>query len=196
MRRRFLNWLGEICLRVIVWIERDSNSVNYTRRETTKSGFDAPDSFYGGMVATACIELAAVFTVQGHSGMSASIVRGLMNKLLAFEPLMPLTGEDDEWHDPDRSLSGLYQNRRYGSVFKDGKDGRPYQGDYYVFREPNGVTFGASESRKYITFPYTPGHETIDVPGDTSSEVLAAAVRRHENLKIIRGDGPDGQFSW
>ena len=54
----------------------------------------------------------------------------------------------------------------------------------------------ANASQKYITFPYTPEHETIDVPTSTSPEDLAAAVRRHERLKVIRGDGPNGEFSW
>ena len=80
-------------------------------------------------------------------------------KVMRFKPLSLLTGADDEWnvcHGEDH-----YQNRRMSSIFKDGKDGKAYWIDGYVFAHPysdytgwSGWTRGGGASRKTIEFPY------------------------------------------
>lgn len=54
-------------------------------------------------------ELVLVFSTHGHSGFSASYARQALGKLLAFEPLRPLTGAPDEWYEV---CEGVFQNRR------------------------------------------------------------------------------------
>src|SRR6187399_3024344 len=61
-------------------------------------------------------ELILVFSSQGHSGASAQITNSILHKLLAYEPLSPLTGEEDEWMEV---ASGVYQNKRCSHVFRD-----------------------------------------------------------------------------
>jgi hypothetical protein len=79
------------------------------------------------------MELCHTFAQQGHSGFSANYVLKLFNTLGKWKPLLPLTGEDDEWGDPLKMGSGIcYQNNRCSSVFKE-EDGRCYYGDGYVF---------------------------------------------------------------
>ncbi len=108
-------------------------------------------------------ELILVFSTHGHSGFSASYARGALDKLLAYEPLRPLTGEPDEWNEVG---PGVFQNNRCSRVFKDASqfDGQAYDIDAVVFREPSGACFTSRDSRKVVTFPYWPKTEYVDVP--------------------------------
>lgn len=107
-------------------------------------------------------ELILVFSTQGHSGFSASYARRVLNKLLAYEPLTPLSGKTIEWVEVG---DGLYQNRRCGSVFKDKNryNGQAYNIDGKVFVEPNSVCFTSKDSIVLIEFPYTPVTEYVHV---------------------------------
>ena len=106
----------------------------------------------------------------------------VIEKLLKQEPLGGVENTDDEWN----SLSSFgddesYQNNRLSSVFKQGKDGRPYYLDAIVFRNPEkNYTFtsgsvdlpgnaedgegGKIGSSQYIKeFPFEPKTFVIDV---------------------------------
>lgn len=108
------------------------------------------------------LELVLVFSTHGHSGFSASYATSALGKLLAFEPLGPLTGEPDEWIDHGYSI----QNNRASHVFmgdKDRFDGAAYDIQAVVFREPNGSCFTGKGSSQPVTFPYTPRTIYVDV---------------------------------
>jgi hypothetical protein len=137
-----------------------SNLIDYARTELEAIGaFTTEGDFYGGMTGKAVMELIEVFAAQGHSGMSASLVRGLFNKLAAYEPLRPLTGDDSEWNEVG---VGVFQNKRCSHVFKE--NGEAYDSEGKIFREPSGVCYTSKDSRVNIIFPYTPNMEYIDVP--------------------------------
>lgn len=106
------------------------------------------------------------FAEEGHSGFSANYAIKILEKLLRFDPLTPLTGEDDEWVDVSDRGDGTphYQNKRAGRVFKDG-DGSAYDIDGKVFwdwytdpetGEKSKSYFTCKESRVAVEFPYTP----------------------------------------
>lgn len=103
-------------------------------------------------------ELLHVFSLQGHSGFSAAITAELVGKLLRFEPIGPLTGEPNEWHEVG---PGVFQNKRCGRVFKqaDRFDGQAYDLDGIVWEEPDGGRFTNWESMVPVVFPYTPKTE-------------------------------------
>jgi hypothetical protein len=103
-------------------------------------------------------ELLHTFGNQGHSGSSAPYVVNLFAKLAMFEPLCPLTGTDDEWNEVG---TGVFQNKRCSHVFKE--NGATYDSEAVIFREPSGACFQNRDSRKPITFPYTPIREYVDV---------------------------------
>lgn len=105
-------------------------------------------------------EIVFVFGSQGHSGFSAGYATDALEKLLRFEPLRPLTGEASEWVEVG---TGWWQNNRCSRVFKDA-DGRAYDIKGRVFREPNGCCYTSIDSRVYVTFPYRPKTEYVDVP--------------------------------
>ena len=108
-------------------------------------------------------ELVLVFSTHRHSGFSASHARDALNKLLAYEPLRPLTGDPDEWNEVG---PGVFQNNRCSHVFKDASlfNGQAYDIEAVIFREPNGACFTNSDSIKVIAFPYWPKTEYVDVP--------------------------------
>ena len=116
------------------------------------------------LMADNVLELIEVFAKQGHSGYSSQFCVSLFESLAKYQPLVPLTGEDREWSDvsgPSGYL--LWQNKRCSHVFK-GEDGKAYDLDGRIFREPNGACYTNIESRVFIEFPYTPKREYVDVP--------------------------------
>lgn len=124
------------------------------------------------------LELLDLFSEHGHSGSSAPYAIELFTKLAAFEPVVPITGEDWEWTELDYGDDIKYQNKRCSHVFK-GADGRAYDIDGRIFWEwyecdleayeigyPGTKKFKSyytsKDSRVYIDFPYTPKKEYIE----------------------------------
>lgn len=148
------------------------------------------------------------FSQSGQSGFSAPYTAGAiidtLKKMFAHEPLGEgITGADDEWN----SLSQFgdkesYQNNRLSSVFKEGKEGRPYYLDAIVFK-PVGkdytftgnsvmMTEGDSKtigSRQYIKkFPFQPKTFVIDVH--------EKEYRKLKDGSLIEEDGGGWWESW
>lgn len=141
-----------------------SNLIEYARVELEAIGaFSEEKDFYGGMTGNSVIELIELFSKQGHSGMSAGLVRNLFNKLADYQPLKPLTGEDSEWGRNDMDGKTL-QNKRCSHVFKNTETDECYDIDGKIFREPDGCTYISRDSRVSVTFPYIPKSEIVDVP--------------------------------
>lgn len=136
----------------------------FAREELKRAGLFDEDSDYGGMLGESVMKMIDVFAEEGHSGWSASIAIHSFEKVARFEPLTPLTGDDDEWflHD-GYGGEPYYQNKRCSRVFK-GADGQAYDIEGKVFREPSGSCYCSGESRVFITFPYMPTREYVDVP--------------------------------
>jgi hypothetical protein len=128
------------------------------------------------------------FGQSGQSGGSAPYTAGAIvdtiKKMLAHEPLGEgIMGTDDEWNDCSmfedaEAGTGSFQNNRLSSVFKEGKEGKPYYlnsivfkpvGKNYTFTSGGGVgiTEGSDEvvgSFHYIKeFPFQPKTFVIDV---------------------------------
>jgi len=127
------------------------------------------------------LKLLDVFGEEGHSGSTAPYTINLFSKLAAFEPVVPITGEDWEWVEVS---TGVYQNKRCSHVFKqpDRFNGQAYDIDGKIFWEwakssIDGTIykshFTGGESHVPITFPYTPKREYVFVPTEEfPSEVI------------------------
>lgn len=98
-------------------------------------------------------EMLITWHGKGHSGSSAPYTIALLKKVLMFEPLSPLTGEDHEWIEVDGK--GLKQNNRCSHVFMR-PDGTAYDLDGIVWEDADGITFTSPESVVDIEFPYIP----------------------------------------
>ena len=144
--------------------------VQYAESELDCIGM-TDDGNMNGMMRKHLLHMVKEFADEGHSGFSASYALQCLQKLLKFKPLSPLTGEEDEWSEVTR-ISGYphFQNKRCGSVFKDGKDGNAYDIDGKVFwewyrdeetGEARKSYYTCFESRVPVTFPYVVPDEPI-----------------------------------
>jgi hypothetical protein len=88
------------------------------------------------------IKIVEAFASGGHSGSTAAYTIGIVERLLRFDPLTPLSGADDEWMDvSEMSGTPMWQNVRCSHVFKD---------------ESKAWDIDAEDPRAPITFPYDP----------------------------------------
>ena len=122
------------------------------------------------------------FSKEGHSGFSASYAIGLLSKLMKYEPLSPLTGEDSEWHDVSRENGRVcFQNKRASHVFKDESGAYDINGRVFyewcereLEEDDEGypgtrrfkLHYTSLESRTPVTFPYTPITEYVERASD------------------------------
>ncbi len=151
----------------------ESGYIKHFKNEIKLCGWtDENGNIEDDMQQLACsnvMDLLTVLSTQGHSGASYHYVVGLFTRASEFKPLSCLTGEPSEWNE----VSGnSYQNKRYGSVFKDHIDGKAYWIDGFIFEDPEGSRFTNKHSREYINFPWYPKkpkiiHVTYDEDGNT-----------------------------
>ena len=118
-----------------------SNLVAHAERELDAAGLRVDGDDFDRMMRRDVLDLVQRFADQRHSGGSAPICAALFRRLVAFEPLAPLQGTEEEWVEV---ATGVLQNRRCGHVFKE-------QGEAYDIRGPGG--------RAPVTFPYLPPQE-------------------------------------
>lgn len=142
-----------LCWRILR--ARPSNLLAHAERELPPADGDPIQE----LINCELKELILVFCTHGHSGFSASYEISLLTKLLRLQPVGPLTGEDTEWNEVDPGR--LWQNRRCSRVFKDA-DGRAYDIEGIVFREPSGACFTNGESHVDVAFPYVPQTRVVD----------------------------------
>lgn len=159
--------------KIKAWRKRNEpgNFELHARRELKAAGYipldqpqeDGPNKW----IQESIIELLRVFAKQGHSGFSAPYCIDMFTKLAKFEPLGPLQGTDDEWTDvAEINGSPMWQNKRCSHVFKD--ETGVYDINGRIFRETDGCCYTSRESRVYITFPYTPSSEYVDVSSEAA----------------------------
>jgi len=151
------------------------------------------------------------FGESGQSGGSAPFTAGAIvdtiKKMLAREPLGEgIDGTDDEWNDISDiegvdEGEGSFQNKRLSSVFKEGRNGRPYYlnaivfksiGKDYTFTGNVSVTEGSEErlgSMHFIKkFPFQPKTFVIDVH--------EKEYRKLKDGSMIEEDGGGWWESW
>ena len=140
---------------------------------------DDDGKYYDEMQEAICkhvLKLLDVFADEGHSGTSAPYAVNVFRKLAMYLPLVPLTGEDWEWHE---ASEGVFQNKRCSRVFKqaDRFDGQAYDIDGIVFYdwhidketgEKHKSYYTDRESMVPVIFPYTPATEYVERPSEAS----------------------------
>lgn len=163
-------------------VNEESNMERYAKEELKRlrGPADEPDEMQDAIEANV-LGIVREFSDAGHSGSSGAYTIGIIQKLLDFEPLTPLTGEDDEWTDLDYDDDMKAQNKRCPHVFKRA-DGTAYDSQAIVKRWPNdgGCTVGG---RKEITFPYTPSREYVDVD-ENGEPVVAPEVQQRADILL------------
>ena len=126
------------------------------------------------------LELINVFSNQHHSGFTATYVIDILQRLLHYKPLTPLTGEDDEWEDVTSYGydTPTFQNKRCSAVFKDDKGAYWVEGK--IFSSDLGHTwYTNSDSCVPVTFPF-------NVPDKSEVVVIDNKEDREEILDDIK----------
>jgi len=110
-----------------------SNLVKFAEDELSRIGMGADAEDVNKWMHDNVIQVVKAFSDGGHSGASASYAIGIIEKLLQYKPLSPLTYEPDEWTDvSEMSGSPMWQNKRDGEVFS--TDGGK---THYSLSDPN-----------------------------------------------------------
>lgn len=135
--------------------------IDFAKEELRRLRSDEPDEMQD-MIEAHVLKMVELFADEGHSGSSAPYTIGILEKVLRFEPVTALTGDNDEWVSLDYGEDMAAQNKRCPHVFRRA-DGSAYDSNAVVFREPDGTCFTSANSRRDITFPYRPEVEYVDV---------------------------------
>ena len=100
-----------------------NNLVLHAKRELQLAGMFDKDADYNGALAPHIIKVVEAFSKGKHSGASAMISIGILEKLLRFQTLTPITNNPKEWMKVGRKIARilLWQNKRDPSIFS--KDG-------------------------------------------------------------------------
>lgn len=144
-------------------LEEKSNLVTFAENELNILIDKCEDEEAKGMqklISNDILQIVEVFSQQGHSGFSANYAINLINKLLRYEPISPLTGADDEWNKLDYADNIKYQNKRCPRVFKDA-EGKAYDIEGKIFSEDGECWYTSKESKVFIEFPYIPKTEEV-----------------------------------
>ena len=144
--------------------------LDYAKSELDLVGMTEDSGEYNVSMRDHILHMIEEFSKEGHSGFSASYAASCLEKLLRWQPLSPLTGEDSEWSDVAVSNGGetLYQNKRCSRVFKDETGAWDIDGKVFYEWHTNeeGETYKSYftnwKSRTIVTFPYTPVTEYVE----------------------------------
>ena len=109
-------------------METESNLVRHARQELELIG-EEPETIAG------YLKVIQAFADMGHSGGSASVAIPVLNELLQFKALAPLTDDPEEWMEVG---TDMWQNVRESSSFSN--DG--------------GVTYWRLEDGAHAVNPY------------------------------------------
>ena len=113
--------------------EDENNLIRHAREEMRLAGLYDEDADYGGMLPEAVLNVVRSFSSEGHSGGSAAIVSAILEKVLRFEHLTPLTSDPSEWNEVSR---WLWQSRRNPAFFSTDR------GESWYTVSPSSAEFG------------------------------------------------------
>jgi hypothetical protein len=139
-----------------------SNLLDFAKKELSIIGMDENSLDIDLDMRNHILHMIEEFSQESHSGFSASYAISILEKLLKYQPLSPITGEDSEWTDvAEQSGYQLYQNKRCSSVFK--SNGAAYDINGIIFYDVEKSESGSDfksyftnvKSRVEINFPYT-----------------------------------------
>lgn len=101
--------------------DADSNMIAHARMELELAGWfkEDPDGLQTDWWAESLIAAVAEITHYGHSGGTIGFAVGMIEELIFFHPLSPITNNPDEWQNVTEYTDGteMWQNRRDCRLF-------------------------------------------------------------------------------
>lgn len=97
---------------------KKSNLYLHAQKELNLAGLFGEESDYGGELGKAIMRIVEVFSEQDFSGASADMAIQILNKLLKFKTLTPITSDPNEWIDrTEESGKPMWQSMRDPAIF-------------------------------------------------------------------------------
>lgn len=158
---------------MINWAEREVQIACERENPNLKPG----EWDYGCACYESALKAYKTLAGDGHSGMSISITRQILNRMLLGKPLTPIVDTPDIWRDcgyTNRDGAKVYQCARMSSLFKDVyPDGRITYNDNdkytavdinnHNLRWKNGLVSKIIHELFPVTMPYAPSDRPIEV---------------------------------
>jgi hypothetical protein len=132
--------------------DEDSNLVQHAIRELEFAGVEED-------VRPSIIDSVRAFASYGHSGGSASVVIPMLNDLLQFKNISPLTDDPREWNHVAESMAGqdnLWQSARRSDAFSHDGGHTYYCLDEERFRIPDAIRRRLPGDLKYVLSHWLP----------------------------------------
>ena len=177
-------------------------------RERAESKTPEGEWDYGCACYESALKAYRCLMEDGHSGMSFSITRQILNRLMRGQPLTPIEDTEDVWNYIDDREDNFkkYQCKRMSSLFKDVySDGAVKYTDvercYAVYSDNPSTSWSSGLVRSIIdemfpiTMPYVPGdpikvvcEEFLVDPknGDYDTIGILYAIKDGEKIEINR----------
>ena len=184
-----------------------------------RAGQDPSEWDYGVACYESALKAYKSLMEDSHSGMSISITKGILNKLIDGKPLTPIEDTPDVWNERGVYEEGVvksYQCNRMSSLFKDVyNDGTVKYTDvnrvlcFYNYNENgpwyNGMVREIIDEMFPITMPYYTSDRykvycteflTDEANGDYDTIGILYVKKGNERHDICRyfKDGPDGKM--
>jgi hypothetical protein len=164
----------------------ESNLYQHAKKELELVGYDfsSDEKTMDNLMRDNILDLLRVFYKQEHSELTANYIIDVFRRLARFQPLKPVTDEEEEWVEV---AENLYQHKRLAGLFKNGETGRSHYLDAIIFVDQDGITFtsnnieGISSSQYVKSFPFVP--KTFFV------NVISYEVNKDDETILEHGSG-------
>ena len=204
-------------MNMLTWAEKEVEIA--CARERAASGDEEEEFDYGVACYESALKAYKSLMEDGHSGISISITKRILNNLIDGKPLTPIEDTPDVWNEHcvfNDEVVESYQCSRMSSLFKDVyKDGTVKYTDvnrvlcFYNYNDnipwSNGMVREIIDEMFPITMPYYPSDSykvycteflTDEANGDYDTIGVIYAKKDNETIEIHRyfKDGPDGKM--
>lgn len=181
------------------WAAREIELACVRERDASKED----DFDYGCGCYDSALKAFNSLLEDGHSGMSISITRSILNRLIDGKPLTPIEDTEDVWNDiidrDDEEGYICFQCRRMSSLFKyvyaDGTIKYKDNDQFVIVDVNSGATYSSGlvyehvENLFPITMPYFPG-KAIRI--DCEDFLFDKSGGDYDTTGIFRAIKPDG----
>lgn len=136
------------------------------------------------------MNILRIFSDQNLSPESTAQIISLLRRITKWKPILPLTGDDNEWEEIDVDGDKYCKNKRCPTVFKNNK-GNAYDMEGKIFTVDNGYTwFTSSFSNVNVDFPY----DVPDIPDQVYLYVEEREKIESEIKELIKNAGGNTDY--
>ena len=170
----------------------DTSLVGYAQRELDillknleeKPNYDKEGIELQKAMHTSIMNIVKAFSDEAFSGYTQGYARAILDRILEYKPIQPITGEESEWVAIDPNVTDgevLDQNIRCYSVFRKNHDNSTaYNAEAKIFSDNLGENWFTANTNKihsaeHITFPYVVPDAPERVYIDENSDVISSA---------------------